>query len=331
VSRSVEKKNTPTAKPSEKLPRSEEKTRQWLAGIKRRFDEEAVRKVKEVQPAPLPSEKDATPAVEPPRGPVNDNTFQQSITLPESPVMPDTGIIARPPDLPTNVAVDTRQPKAEIISQETSSAKAMTFAADSEKKPQRPPSTIDPWPTSSPRKRCPKCNAIYNSELVAYCAVDMTPLVPADQPVVISPPVTATMPLVWILVVSAFIASAGITYLITGYLSKVEKVSAPTTAPPPQAAAVKSDMPVVSGELAGKALTLPEPDYPPTAKTEGVRGTILVRITVDKNGRVISARSSAGDPRLRAAAVKAATKATFSAEKLSGREASGTIVYMFKP
>jgi hypothetical protein len=46
---------------------------------------------------------------------------------------------------------------------------------------------------------------------------------------------------------------------------------------------------------------------------------------------VISARSFEGDWRLRAAAIKAATKATFSAEKLSGREASGTIIYTFKP
>src|SRR6266404_4801777 len=40
--------------------------------------------------------------------------------------------------------------------------------------PQRPTETIDPWTKSSNRKRCPKCNAVYNSELVAYCAVDMT-------------------------------------------------------------------------------------------------------------------------------------------------------------
>jgi hypothetical protein len=52
---------------------------------------------------------------------------------------------------------------------------------------------------------------------------------------------------------------------------------------------------------------------------------------VDKKGRVISARSFEGDWRLRAAAVKAATRATFSAEKLNDREATGTIVYTFKP
>jgi TonB family protein len=90
-------------------------------------------------------------------------------------------------------------------------------------------------------------------------------------------------------------------------------------------------MPVVGGELAGKALTLPEPEYPPTARSEGVGGTILVRVKVDEKGRVISARSFEGDWRLRAEAIKAATRATFSPEKLNGTEATGTIVYTFKP
>src|SRR6266567_6674908 len=45
-----------------------------------------------------------------------------------------------------------RQPKAKIIPQETSSAKA---GADSERMPQRLSSTIDPWTKSSNRKRCP--------------------------------------------------------------------------------------------------------------------------------------------------------------------------------
>ena len=57
----------------------------------------------------------------------------------------------------------------------------------------------------------------------------------------------------------------------------------------------------------------------------------MVRVKVDKKGRVISTRSLQGDWRLRAAAINAATKATFSAEKLGDREAVGTIVYTFKP
>jgi len=289
--------------------------------MKRRFDEEAGRKAEEVQPAAPPT----TTATESPGVSVNDNSIRVSTTSPEP--IPETVIIAPPAGSLTNVAADTSQPKAKIIPQETSAAEA---SADSERVPQRPTATIDPWTKSSNRKRCPKCNAVYNSELVAYCAVDMTPLVDANQPV-ITPPATATPPLIWILVVSTFIAVASTTYVITDHLSRVERVSVPTAPPPPQAADVKSELPVVGEELVGKALTLPRPEYPPTARSEGVGGRILVRVRVDKKGRVISARSFEGDWRLRAAAVKAATRATFSAEKLNDREAAGTIVYTFKP
>src|SRR5882724_1015866 len=385
VSRSVE---TPVTKTPEQLTRADEKTRQWLAGIKRRFDEEAGRKAKEELPAPPqppqpptekktspgveaprvpvndspiraattppdppvipekvivtrapdsltnlapappqplqpPTEKKTSPGVEAPRVPVNNSPIRAATTPPEPPVIPEKVIIARAPDSLTNVAPGppsgqragsdgayTSQPRAGVISPETSSAEAMTPGTESERKPQRPSSMIDPWPKSSQRKRCPKCNAVYNSELIAYCAVDMTPLVDANLPVGVSPQAT-TPPLIWMLVGAAFIASAVFTYLISGYLSKVERVSTPATAPPPQAAVVKKAMPVVGGELAGKALTLPEPEYPPTARSEGVEGTILVRVKVDQKGRVISARSFEGDWRLRAEAIKAATRATF--------------------
>jgi len=221
-----------------------------------------------------------------------------------------------------------RQHKGKIIPQETSSAKA---GADTERMPQRRSSTIDPWTKSTNRKRCPKCNAVYNSEFVAYCAVDMSPLVDLNQPVITPPPATATPPPIWILVASTFIVVASTTYLITDRLTRVERVSVPTAEPTLQGADVKSELPVVSEELVGKALTLPRPEYPPTARSEGVGGRILVRVRVDKKGRVISARSFEGDWRLRAAAIKAATMATFSAERLNDREAAGTIVYTFKP
>jgi len=321
VSRNVEKDSPRAARPARDFSRSDEKTRQWIAGMKRRFEEEAGRKAEEVQPAAPPT----TTATQSPSVSVNDISIRASTTSPEP--IPETVMIAPPAGSLRNVAADTSQPKAKIIPQETSAAEA---SADSERVPQRPTATIDPWTKSSNRKRCPKCNAVYNSELVAYCAVDMTPLVDANQPV-ITPPATATPPLIWILVVSTFIAVASTTYVITDRLSRVERVSVPTAAPPPQAADVKSELPVVGEELVGKALTLPRPEYPPTARSEGVGGRILVRVRVDKKGRVISARSFEGDWRLRAAAVKAATRATFSAEKLNDREAAGTIVYTFKP
>jgi TonB family protein len=90
------------------------------------------------------------------------------------------------------------------------------------------------------------------------------------------------------------------------------------------------ELPTIEGALSGMEVDVPEPEYPERAKIEGVTGTVAVRIQVNKRGRVISARSSRGDARLRAAAIKAAQKATFSPEKLAGRGANGTITYVFK-
>jgi len=126
--------------------------------------------------------------------------FTEGVTLlaqSQSPITPASTHSAEP-TVPTrsvsqNLEKDSppaaRQPKPRIIPQEASSTEA---GADSERISQRRPSTIDPWTKSFNRKRCPKCNTVYNGELVAYCAVDMTPLVDVNQPVITSPPATAT-------------------------------------------------------------------------------------------------------------------------------------------
>jgi TonB family protein len=96
---------------------------------------------------------------------------------------------------------------------------------------------------------------------------------------------------------------------------------------------LREDVPVVAGELSGMEVSVPEPEYPAKAKSDGISGRVTVRIRVNQRGRVISARSSTGDWRLRAAAVEAAQKATFSPEKLAfkGGIVSGTISYNFIP
>ena len=389
--RSVEKRNPPPAWVPEQSTPSEQKTRQWLAGMKRRIDEEANVRGKEVQPSPPPTpreenspppveevrlpikdtpvrtlatpreektprlveevrvpikdtpvralatprEEKTPPPVEEVRLPIKDTPARALATSPEPPLKQAPSTIATTPNFQTNVAADTSQRKAEITSPEAYPAVALTSAADSQRKPREPEFPIDSWPTFVNRKRCPKCNAVYNSQLIAYCAVDMSPLVdlnqPGNQPAVTSQPATQTLPLIWTLLLSAFIAGAAGTYLIANYLSNLETASVPTIASQPQNADDKGELPVVGGELEGKALTLPLPEYPPTAKSEGVGGAIMVRVKVDKKGQVISTRSFEGDWRLRAAAIKAAEKATFSAEKLGDREAVGTIVYTFKP
>ena len=335
--RSVEKRNPPPAWVPEQSTPSDQKTRQWLAGMKRRIDEEANVKGKEVQASPplTPREENSPPPVEEVRIPIKETPVRALATPPEPPLTQAPGIIASTPNFQTNVAADTSQRKAEVTSPQAYPSAALTSAADSQRKPPEPEFPIDSWPTFVNRKRCPKCNAVYNSQLIAYCAVDMSPLVdlnqPGNQPAVSSQPATQTLPLIWVLLLSAFIAGSAGTYLIANYLSDFERASVPTTASQPQAADVKGELPVVGGQLEGKALTLPLPEYPPTAKSEGVGGAIMVRVKVDKKGQVISTRSFEGDWRLRAAAIKAAEKATFSAEKLGDREAVGTIVYTFKP
>ena len=94
---------------------------------------------------------------------------------------------------------------------------------------------------------------------------------------------------------------------------------------------VGGDYPVTGGPLAGAESNLPQPDYPEDAKRKGVSGPITVVVRVNRVGKVISWRTLEGDPRLRAAALKAARKATFSQAKLpAGGEVVGTIMYTFK-
>ena len=180
-------------------------------------------------------------------------------------------------------------------------------------------------------KRCPKCNTTYTSDLLEYCSYDATKLTSANDPLFNSPAANdRARPTLWALVAIMAVGGASIGYLINNYLAREKRSSAPIAAQMEQAGNARKDVPTLAGALSGMEVHLPEPEYPANAKTDGVSGTITVRVRVNKNGRVISARSSSGDWRLRAAAVKAAQKATFSAEKLAGREASGAITYVFR-
>ena len=57
------------------------------------------------------------------------------------------------------------------------------------------------------------------------------------------------------------------------------------------------------------ALSLPPPDFPQT--DADAAGVVNVRTTIDEKGNVAAARAVGGDPRLRAAAERAALKAKF--------------------
>ena len=85
------------------------------------------------------------------------------------------------------------------------------------------------------------------------------------------------------------------------------------------------------GVLQGSATRRVEPGYPPLAKAARVSGAVVVEVTVDEDGNVISARALSGHPLLKDAAVDAARGWTFTPTSLSGVRVKviGTITFNF--
>ena len=188
------------------------------------------------------------------------------------------------------------------------------------------PPPVEP-PKSVKRKRCPQCGEVY-SDLVAYCAHHIVPLVDIDAPIVTETPKPKNGALFWILVFVSLAGSIILGSLITMYMYKANPPSTPVAAE--QQKSIQKGMPELSTELAGKSTSLPEAECP-VRGPEPVSGTVTVRILVDKNGQVNWARGSGGDWLMRGAATEAAMKSTFDPQKLRSREVEGTITYTFKP
>lgn len=110
-------------------------------------------------------------------------------------------------------------------------------------------------------------------------------------------------------------------------------IKPPPSSPSPVNENDKTRPPISFGVLNSKATSLPTPPYPPIAKAAKASGTVVVQVTVDENGNVISARAVSGHPLLQAAAVVAARSAKFSPTRLSGQpvKVSGVITYNFAP
>ena len=99
------------------------------------------------------------------------------------------------------------------------------------------------------------------------------------------------------------------------------------------------------GILNGKAVSLPKPEYPETARSAGVEGAVRVDVMIDESGTVVSAKAIREEEpdndlgvatvdakaELREAAERAALAARFSPTLLSGTpvKVSGTITYRF--
>ena len=89
--------------------------------------------------------------------------------------------------------------------------------------------------------------------------------------------------------------------------------------------------PISGGILNGKALSLPSPTYPDTAKRARNSGLVEVEVVIDLNGKVISAKALRGPGLLLAAAEAAAKMARFTPTLLSGQpmKVAGVITYNF--
>ena len=202
--------------------------------------------------------------------------------------------------------------------------------------------TITEPAAAAPVKRCPKCGSTFKGESCTNCTDDALALISAADFSSSNTNIFAR-PTVWMLMTITLSGGVFIGYQLNDYVSKREEEAPSATAAPPLEPPVSvkpavtpeetSNLPLVSGELKGAEANIPEPEYPVTAKSEGVAGAITVRVRVNNRGRVILARSSTGDWRLRAAAVQAAKKATFLPEKLAADQkfVTGTITYTFKP
>lgn len=83
--------------------------------------------------------------------------------------------------------------------------------------------------------------------------------------------------------------------------------------------------------LNGMALSLPLPSYPLIARAAHASGTVLVWVSINETGRVVSASAVSGHQLLRAAGVEAAKLARFTPTVFEGQavRVTGIIAYNF--
>jgi protein TonB len=82
----------------------------------------------------------------------------------------------------------------------------------------------------------------------------------------------------------------------------------------------------------GSAIRRVNPEYPAEAKAAQISGAVVVEVTVDESGNVISARAISGHPLLKDAAVVAARQWQFAPTMLSGETVKviGTVTFYFQ-
>jgi TonB family protein len=109
---------------------------------------------------------------------------------------------------------------------------------------------------------------------------------------------------------------------------KAEKIEPSQT--PTNSAPLKS---ITGGRLNDKAVNLVKPAYPPAAKAVRASGSVIVRVSIDEQGNVDSARTVSGHPLLRASAEAAAMASKFSPTMYNGKavRVTGTVLFDFIP
>jgi protein TonB len=119
----------------------------------------------------------------------------------------------------------------------------------------------------------------------------------------------------------------------TGTAPIVTDTGPPPPPPPPKPTPTPAPRrtTVSGGVLTGKAISKPQPGYPPIAKAARASGAVVVQITVDESGRVVSASAVSGHPLLQQAAVNAVRNWRFSPTMLSGQpvKVTGTVTVNF--
>lgn len=269
-----------------------EKSRRWVSGLKQRLDELEGRKLNRNEPR---------------------QSHREPAPIEQSP--PSTTVVPKQVPVVETKPAPVAAPAEPVATKEPPRPTGRILTA--------PPENDVPAPK---RKRCPKCNEIYNGELVSYCPHHVVPLIDVDQPIMPEPP-KANRALFWVMVAVTLIGSIVVGSLITAYMYKSNQAAARSAAP--QQSNIQKGVPEVGGDLAGKAVALPEAQCPLVGPP--VSGIVTVRVTVDRKGQVHLARASGGDWLMRGAATEAAMKSTFAPEKLRSRETEGTIIYTFKP
>ena len=113
--------------------------------------------------------------------------------------------------------------------------------------------------------------------------------------------------------------------------ANVRPPASPTPTPTPRVTPTPSPQNVNAGMLNSRAVSLPKPAYPPTARQMNASGRVTVQVTIDEEGNVLSAKALNGHVLLRNPAEAAARQSKFNPVRVGGQavRATGVILYNF--